>query len=52
MVPKYIQGTKHYGLLYKRNTNFVLIGYSDADFARNVDDKPLKLGYLMNMGST
>jgi hypothetical protein len=50
-VLRYLQGTKYYGLEYKRNTNFRLVGYSDADFARDVDDKASTSGYLMSMGS-
>ena len=45
-----IQGTKDFGLEFKRNKNFKLVGYSDADFARDVDDKESTSGYLMNMG--
>lgn len=43
---------KTYGLLYKKNKNFVLIGYSDAKYVGNVDGRASNLGYLMNMGST
>jgi hypothetical protein len=50
-VLRYIQGTKDFGLLYKRNTNFTLVGYSDADFASDIDDRTSTSGYLMNMGS-
>jgi hypothetical protein len=42
---RYIQGTKDYGLLYKKNKKFVLFGYSDAYFAINVDDRESTLGY-------
>ena len=47
---KYLQGTKDFGLEFKRNKNFKLVGYSDADFARDADDRESTLGYLMNMG--
>lgn len=50
-VLRYIQGTKDFGLLYTKTTNFVLGGYSDVDFARSIDDRASTLGYLMNMGS-
>ena len=39
MVLKYLQGTKDFGLEFKRNKNFKLVGYSDVDFARDVDDR-------------
>ena len=38
-VLRYLQGTKDFGLEFKRNKNFKLVGYSDADFARDVDDR-------------
>jgi hypothetical protein len=47
----YIQGTKDFGLLYKRNKNFTLVRYSDVDFAGDIDDRTSTSGYLMNMGS-
>ena len=50
-VLKYLQGTKDFGLEFKRNKNFKLVGFSDADFARDVDDRASNSGYLMNMGS-
>lgn len=50
-VLRYIQGTKDYGLLYQKNENFTLNGYSDADFAGDIDDRTSTSGYLMNMGS-
>jgi hypothetical protein len=46
-VLRYIQGTKDYGLLYKKNKNFVLIGYSDAYFAGNIDDRESTSGYCI-----
>jgi hypothetical protein len=51
-VLRYIQGTKYFGLLYKRNTKFTLVGYSNVDFVGDIDDKTSTSGYLMNMDST
>lgn len=50
-VLRYIQGTKDFGLLYRKTKIFVLGGYSNADFAGSIDDRASTLGYLMNMGS-
>jgi hypothetical protein len=50
-VLRYIQGTKYFGLLYKNTKNFVLGGFSDADFAGSIDDRASTSGYLMNMCS-
>jgi hypothetical protein len=51
-VLRYIQGTKYFGLLYKKTKIFVLGGFSDADFAGSIDDRSSTSCYLMNMGST
>ena len=51
-VLRYIQGTKYFGLLYKRNKIFALVGYSNSDFVVDIDDRTSTSGYLMNMGST
>ena len=50
-VLRYIQGTKDFGFLYKRNTNFTLVGYSDVDFVGDIDNRTSTSSYLMNMGS-
>ena len=50
-VLRYLQGTRYFGLEYKRNKHFKHVDYSDVDFARDVDDKASTLGYLMSMGS-
>eukprot|EP00253_Pinus_taeda_P027780 PITA_27780 len=36
---KYLQGTQNYGLWYPRDTNLTLHPYTDADWARSVDDR-------------
>jgi hypothetical protein len=50
-VLRYIQGTKYFGLLYKRNKNFTLVGYLDVDFVGDIDDRTSTSDSLMNMGS-
>ena len=52
MVLQYIQRTKYFGLLYKKNKNFALGGFSYAEFAGNIDDRASTSSYLMSMGST
>ena len=42
---------KDYGLLYKKNRKFVIIGNLDADFVGSVDERESKSSNLMNMGS-
>ena len=36
---KYVKPTADFGVWYSKDTNDVLVGYSDADWARNVDDR-------------
>ena len=46
-----MQGTKDFGVLYKKNKYFTLVGYSNADFAGDIDNFASNFGYLMNLGS-
>ena len=41
---KYIKATTDFGVWYSKDTNDVLAGYSNADWARNVDDRKSTLG--------
>ncbi|KAK6124581.1 hypothetical protein DH2020_041677 [Rehmannia glutinosa] len=36
---RYLKGTIQYGLFYPKNENFSLKGYSDSDYAGNIDDR-------------
>ena len=36
---KYVKTTANFGVWYSKDTNDVLAGYSDADWARNADDR-------------
>jgi hypothetical protein len=38
---KYLQGTQDFGLWYPRNVDLTLHAYTDADWARSVDDRTL-----------
>eukprot|EP01018_Ginkgo_biloba_P029557 Gb_20738 [translate_table: standard] len=49
---RYIRGTKDYGLQYKRTKNFRLIGYTDADWAGDIDDRKSTSGFNFNLGTT
>ena len=35
---KYVGGTCDYGLFYSKESNLSLVGFSDSDWASNVDD--------------
>ena len=43
--------TKEYGVLYSTSDNFKLIGYTDSDWARSVDDRKSTSGYVFHLGS-
>ena len=36
---KYVKTTAEFGVWYSKDTNDVLVGYSDADWVGNVDDR-------------
>jgi hypothetical protein len=36
---RYVNGTVNFGICFSQNTNLELVGYSDADWARNMDDR-------------
>ncbi|XP_028765324.1 uncharacterized protein LOC114723298 [Neltuma alba] len=48
---RYIKGSLEYGLLYKKNTKFVLEGFTDADWAGDTNDRHSTSGYCFNVGS-
>eukprot|EP00253_Pinus_taeda_P007463 PITA_07463 len=48
---KYLQGTQNYGLWYPRDTDLTLHAYTDADWARSVDDRKSTSGGAFFMGS-
>jgi hypothetical protein len=36
---RYVNATVNYGICFSRETNLVLVGYSDADWAGNAEDR-------------
>ena len=38
-INRYVEDTSSFGLFYPKNTSFDLIGYCDANFARNKVDR-------------
>jgi len=42
---RYVNDTLSYGIWYSRETNLVVAGYSDADWAGNADDRKSTSGY-------
>ena len=43
---RYLRGTTHYGLLFKRNGSKPMIEYSDADWGGDIFDCKSTTGYL------
>ena len=38
-IMRYLKGTKEFGLYYKKNENFELRAYTNADWGGNIDDR-------------
>ena len=49
---RYLTGTTHYGLLFKRNVSEAIIGYSNADLGSDTFDCKSTTGYLFQIGGT
>ena len=48
----YVKGSIDYGLLYKKSDNFLLKGFTDANWAGYIDDRRSTSGYCFSVGST
>jgi hypothetical protein len=48
---RYVNNTLLYGIWYSRETNLVVVGYSDADWAGNVDDRKSTSGGCFYVGN-
>eukprot|EP01018_Ginkgo_biloba_P011369 Gb_30477 [translate_table: standard] len=49
---RYIRGTRDYGLQYKRTINFRLIGYTNEDWAGDIDDRKSTSGFNFSLGTS
>ena len=49
---RYIKGTLDFGLFYSSSKNFKLVGYSNSDWAGDIDDRKSTTGFLFYMGDT
>ena len=48
-IMRYLNGTRNYGLLYDKEKVTDFIGYSDADWAGDLDDRRSTSGYLFKL---
>lgn len=48
---RYLQGTKEYGIFYKKEKMSNLLGYTDSDYAGDPDDSKSTSGYVFMMGT-
>ena len=51
IIIKYVKTTADFGVWYSKDTNDVLAGYSDANWARNANDRKSTLGGCFYMGN-
>lgn len=49
-IMRYVQGTKDYGIQYKRGEERELVGFFDSDYAGDEDDRKSTSGYLFLYG--
>ena len=49
-VLRYIAGKTEHGIFYSKVTNFTLTGFTDSDYACNIDDRKSTSGFLFNLG--
>ncbi|KAK9064178.1 hypothetical protein SSX86_015558 [Deinandra increscens subsp. villosa] len=50
-VLRYVKSTPTYGIKFKRETSLELIGYCDADYARDISTRRSTTGYVFILGS-
>ena len=51
IVLRYLHGTCDYGILYIDTSDVTLAGFSDFDWAGNLDDRRSIMGYAFSIGS-
>lgn len=51
-IMRYLKGTMNYGLWYDRSSSDECVGYSDADWAGDINDRKSTSGYMFQIGGT
>lgn len=49
---RYLKGTINFGLFYSTSNDYKLVGYSDSDWAGDIDDRKSTTGFVFFMGDT
>ncbi|KAJ3691578.1 hypothetical protein LUZ61_020742 [Rhynchospora tenuis] len=49
---RYVKGTLSHGLFYSYTDEFDLVGYTDSDWCRDIDDRKSTAGFVFYMGDT
>ena len=49
---RYLKGTQQYGLLYGKSNSNNCVGFSDADWGGDLDDRKSTSGYMFQVGGT
>jgi len=49
---RYLRGTSDVGLCYGNNSNCIVAGYSDSDYAGDVDNRRSMTGYVFTLGGS
>lgn len=47
---RYLRATTSFGIFYKKGENSYLIGYTDSDYAENIDDRKSTSGHVFMLG--
>ena len=47
---RYLQGTRDFGLIYKKGEKLELFGFTDSDYARDHDDRRSTSSYVFMLG--
>ena len=48
----YLQGTKDFGLFYKKGEKIELVGFTDNDYVGDQDDRRSTSGYVFMLGTS
>ncbi|KAH9310047.1 hypothetical protein KI387_037958, partial [Taxus chinensis] len=51
IILRYVHGTRNHGILYSSLDDFKLIGYTDSDSARSIDDRKSTSSYTFHFGT-